>query len=113
MATGKTKGQAPSGFGSLTDFDPYDAEDRPKLSGVYVFYDISDRPIYVGQAKNISNRVKAHSDKFWFKRPIVERAAFIEIRAATLRSQIEQILIKFLKSNAVLNKQGVDRDDDE
>jgi len=108
-----TAEQEIEGLGSLTDFDPYDAEDRPKLSGVYVFYDISDRPIYVGQAKNISNRVKAHSDKFWFKRPIVERAAFIEIRAATLRSQIEQILIKFLKSNAVLNKQGVDRDDDE
>jgi transcriptional regulator with XRE-family HTH domain len=101
------------GLGSLTDFDPYDSDDRPKLSGVYVFYDISDRPIYVGQSKNIANRVNSHSDKFWFKRPIVERAAFIEIKPATLRSQIEQILIKFLKSNAVLNKQGVDRDDDE
>lgn len=99
------------GLGPLTDFDPFN--EKPKCSGVYVFYDISNRPIYVGKAKNIANRVKAHEEKFWFKRPIVHSAAFVEIRADTLRHQVEQVLIKFLKSNAVMNKQSVDREEDE
>lgn len=101
------------GLGSLTDFDPHAADDRPRCPGVYVFYDISERPVYVGKAKSIAKRVKAHEEKFWFKSPIVQRASFIEIKNAQLRHQIEQILIKFLKSNAVLNKQGVDRGDDQ
>ena len=35
------------GLGSLTDFDPHDKNDRPSGPGVYVFYDVSDRPVYV------------------------------------------------------------------
>ncbi len=99
------------GLGPLLDFDPFN--DRPKCSGVYVFYDISNRPIYVGKAKNIATRVKAHEEKFWFKPPIVHTAAFVEIKADKLRHQMEQVLIKFLKSNAVMNKQSVDRDEDD
>lgn len=98
------------GLGPLTDFDPFN--ERPRCSGVYVFYDISNRPIYVGKAKNIAARVRAHEEKFWFKPPIVHTAAFVEIKADKLRHQMEQVLIKFLKSNAVMNKQSVDRDDD-
>jgi transcriptional regulator with XRE-family HTH domain len=96
------------GLGSLKDFDPYGA-DVPTRPGVYVFYDVSDRPIYIGKAENISQRVRDHEEKFWFKRPIVDRAAFIEIKDSKLRHQVEQVLIKFLKSNAVINKQSVDR----
>lgn len=97
------------GLGPLTDFDPHDASDRPKAPGVYVFYDISDRPVYVGKAGNIFKRVRDHEEKFWFKRPIVERASYVEIAADTLRNQVEQVLIKFLKSNAVINRQSVER----
>ena len=59
------------GLGSLTDFDPYDERNLPSVAGVYVFYDVSERPIYVGKAATISARVKEHKDKFWFKPPIV------------------------------------------
>jgi transcriptional regulator with XRE-family HTH domain len=97
------------GLGSLTDFDPHDDDDLPTVSGVYVFYDVSDRPVYVGKAQNIAKRVGDHSDKFWFKYPIVSHAAYIEIGDDELRHQIEQILIGFLKSNAVINKQSVVR----
>jgi transcriptional regulator with XRE-family HTH domain len=97
------------GLGALTDFDPHDKSDRPTLPGVYVFYDVSDRPIYVGKAEQIAKRVKEHEDKFWFKRPIVNNAAYVEISDKTLRHQVEQVLIKFLKSNAVINKQSVER----
>jgi excinuclease UvrABC nuclease subunit len=74
-----------------------------------VFYDVSGRPIYVGKATVIRDRVRNHHEKFWFKNPIVDHAAYIEIQDERLRTQVEQILIKFLKSNAVLNKHHVER----
>ncbi len=101
--------QQVQGLGSLTDFDPHDESDLPEVAGVYVFYDVSDRPIYVGKSQNIADRVAAHSDKFWFKYPIVSHGAYIEITDKKLRHQVEQILIGFLKSNAVINKQSVAR----
>ena len=96
------------GIGTLTDFDPYSTADWPTCAGVYVLYDVSQRPIYVGKAKQIARRLKVHDEKFWFKRPIVEYASFVTINDATLRHQIEQTMIKFLKSNAVINKQSTD-----
>ena len=100
-------------LGSLQDFDPYALELVPSDPGVYVFYDIADRPVYVGRSSNIKRRIKSHHDRFWFKPPIVTAAAFIRIEDANLRNQIEEIFIKFLKSNAVINKIHVDRDNDE
>jgi transcriptional regulator with XRE-family HTH domain len=97
------------GIGSLVDFDPYDDRGLPRCPGVYVFYDISDRPVYVGKAGVIRDRVRNHQDRFWFKSPIVSHGAYIEIGDEELRTQVEEVLIKFLKSNAVLNKQHVDR----
>jgi ribosome-binding protein aMBF1 (putative translation factor) len=97
------------GIGEFQEFNPYDFDDRPSDPGVYVFYDISERPIYVGEGQNIGKRINDHSDKFWFKKPIVETAAYIVVGDKELRQSIETILIKFLKSNAVINKQKVDR----
>jgi len=96
--------------GELIDFNPHDPKEIPNLPGVYVFYDISQRPIYVGQAANIADRVKDHHEKFWFKRPIVELGAYVEIKDKTLRNQVETVLIQFLKSNAVINKNKIARD---
>jgi transcriptional regulator with XRE-family HTH domain len=96
-------------LGSLIDFDTSDAGTWPREPGVYVFYDISDRPIYVGKAANIKQRIGQHVEKFWFKPPIVERGSYIRIDDENLRSQVEKILIGFLKSNAVINRQLVVR----
>jgi transcriptional regulator with XRE-family HTH domain len=93
------------GLGAFADFDSLDEDDWPTEGGIYVFYDVSQRPIYVGQAKSIASRIKAHQDKFWFKSPIVEYASYVPVQNAKLRDQIERILIKFLKANAVLNRQ--------
>lgn len=60
-------------------------------------------------ANDIADRIRDHEDRFWFKRPIVERASYIPVKDDKLRRQIETILIKFLKSNAIINKQGVER----
>jgi len=97
------------GLGSLEDFDPHVDSERPTEAGIYVLYDISERPVYVGEGGNVRTRIKDHEDKFWFKRPIVESASWINVADDDLRKQIETLLIKFLKSNAVINKQNVDR----
>jgi hypothetical protein len=39
----------------------------------------------------------------------VENAEYVRIEDETLRKQLEETLIKFLRRNAVLNKQLVDR----
>ena len=98
-----------SGVSELIDFDPHDPGEHPALSGVYVLYDISERPLYVGQGKAIDKRLRDHTDKFWFRSPIVETAAYVQIDDRVLRERVEAVLIKFLKSNAVINKKLVDR----
>jgi hypothetical protein len=97
------------GVGRLSDFEPHNEDDYPREPGVYVFYDISDRPVYVGQSRDIRRRVREHVEAFWFKQPIVQTAAYVRVDDDTLRSQLEETLIKFLKSNAVINKSHVDR----
>jgi transcriptional regulator with XRE-family HTH domain len=97
------------GVGEWFNFDPNNIADWPTVAGIYALYDISDRPIYVGQGQKISARLRDHAEKFWFRPPIVQSAAFMEIDKKELREQIEKVLIKFLKSNAVLNQQNVDR----
>ena len=97
------------GLGKLEDFDPHSPDERPKGPGVYVLYDISERPIYVGEAQNVGARIQQHVEKFWFKSPIVESASWIKIADSKLRRQIEQLMIRFLKRNAVINKQHVER----
>jgi transcriptional regulator with XRE-family HTH domain len=96
--------------GEFVDFDPHDDTNIPDEPGVYVFYDISDRPIYVGQSKSIRDRiVNDHVTRFWYRAPVVQNASYVRIEDEGLRAKIEKVMIKFLKSNAVINKQGVDR----
>jgi transcriptional regulator with XRE-family HTH domain len=99
-------------IGELIDFNPYDQKDLPSKPGVYVFYDISGRPIYVGKSGNIAGRLKDHEDKFWVRPPIVQTAAYVEIPDQTTRGQVETVLIQFLKNNAVMNKNKTVREAD-
>jgi transcriptional regulator with XRE-family HTH domain len=101
-----------TGVGELIDFNPYDQKELPTKAGVYVLYDISQRPIYVGKASNIAGRLNDHGTRFWYKRPLVETGAYIEIQNKLLRDQIETVLIQFLKNNAVINKQRTVREED-
>jgi transcriptional regulator with XRE-family HTH domain len=98
------------GLGQMEGFEPHLDDERPTEPGIYVLYDISNRPIYVGQGDNIRSRIRIHEEKFWYRRPIVESALWIKIPDPTLRRQIEKLLIKFLKDNAVINVQDVERD---
>ncbi len=96
-------------IGELTEFDPYDQAGYPRVAGIYVLYDICERPLYVGQGMSIDKRLRNHVDKFWFKSPIVESASYVRIDDKSLRERVEAVLIKFLKGNAVINKRLVDR----
>lgn len=103
----QAKAAAVPEVGVMREFDPHEPKDYPSEAGVYVFYDKSDRPIYVGESGNIGKRVRTHSEKFWFKAPIVDNASYVAITDARLRRQVEAVLLAFLRSNAVLNVQGV------
>lgn len=92
------------GLGKFLDFSPFEPDDIPDCPGVYILYDRSERPIYVGRG-DISIRIRDHKTRFWFKEPIVQFGAYIEVRDESLRKQLEEILIRFLKGNAVVNKQ--------
>lgn len=103
-----------SGIGSLVDFNPSDKSDWPDCHGVYVLYDRSQRPVSVGSSKNsIKNRLKQHQEKFWFRSPIVKYGSYIEVADKNLREQLEQVMIKFLKATAVLNKRDTEGFDEE
>ncbi|TXN33403.1 hypothetical protein FV220_02670 [Methylobacterium sp. WL19] len=96
---------------SWSDFTPSDLQTIPQAGGVYVFYDTTDRPVYVGMSKaNVRARVKDHQTRFWFKEPLVVRGAFLEIPDPELCLKIETILIKFLGKHALLNVKGAIRD---
>jgi transcriptional regulator with XRE-family HTH domain len=101
------------GLGSLTDFDPYEQKLWPTCAGIYVLYDNTERPVYVGKPQRIADRLKIHEkQKFWIV-PLVTYASYIEVNNEKTRHQLEQVLIKFLKSNAVLNKQSVESFEEE
>jgi hypothetical protein len=96
------------GLGTVEDIaDPYDKPNWPNVPGIYVLYDNTQRVIYVGKAKNIATRLNHHFTQFWFRQPIVQYASYIKVDNARLRHQLEQTMIAFLRSHAVINKLGV------
>lgn len=98
-------------LGAFSQFDPYDESSWPVEPGVYILYDISDRPIYVGKSRNsVASRLRDHQTRFWYKRPLVTHAAYIAVGDPELVLAIETLLIKVLRSMAVVNQKGVVRD---
>lgn len=95
---------------AMSDFDPNAGRDLlPNVAGVYVLYDRTERPVYIGKSKNIRDRISNnHQQKFWFKSPIVMNGSYIAIEDKALRHHIEQIMIKILKSNLVINIQSTE-----
>jgi hypothetical protein len=107
-----TRQQEVFGLGALADFDPYDRASLPVHTGVYVLYDGVNRPVYVGKAcrRSIRVRMQEHYEKFWFRRPIVDRGSSIRVDDEALCSRLEITLIKLFRSNVLLNRHHVKRD---
>lgn len=109
----KAKGRTSSVDGyqtELVSFDVYDKSTHPDQGGVYIFYDITGRPVYIGKSQNIKRRIRDHAEKKWFLAPFVQKGAYVLIEDELLCSFVENLLIRVIGQNLVLNKQGVDRD---
>ncbi len=100
------------GVGEFSDFSPWDDSMIPEEPCVYVYYDRTDRPIYVGQTKNLRKRNKQHQaqDK-WFIPRLVERGGYFAVRDDAHRSQLEKVLIRFLGRNYIFNGTGARKDE--
>jgi transcriptional regulator with XRE-family HTH domain len=100
-------------LGEFREFDPHDKDNWPTGPGVYILYDISGRPIYIGKSKNsVAGRLRDHQTRFWYKAPMVARAAYISVKDEKLVCDLETVLIKVLGPHAVINERGVVRDVD-
>lgn len=93
-------------IGNHYDLDLENLEDFDEVAGIYIFWDKNDRPVYIGESKNIYNRIKQHSEKFWFREPVVQSASYIEVDDSDLRRKVERTLISVLSYELVFNKQS-------
>lgn len=96
-------------LGPLEDFDPNNEVEWPKVPGVYVLYDAGDHAAYVGQSNNIATRLRSHRDKNWWNRHYVRSGSFVAVSDPKIRLSLEQLLIRFMRSHAVINQQLVKR----
>ena len=98
-------------LGEFSQFDPHDDAQWPAEPGVYILYDVSERPIYIGKSKmSVAGRLRDHETRFWFKRPLVASAAYVAVKDPRLVLDVESLLIKVLRSLAIVNQKGVVRD---
>jgi transcriptional regulator with XRE-family HTH domain len=111
----ETESQTIPGLGTLVGFDPHEQDSLPRCHGVYVLYDKTARPVYVGRAtkRHISVRIPEHYEKFWFRRPVIDSGRYIEIPGEELCARTETLLIKVLDRHLLLNRQGVSSEEDE
>jgi transcriptional regulator with XRE-family HTH domain len=91
--------------GEWSEFDPHSDEELPDGGGVYVLYDATERPIYIGMSEDIGRRIREHSMKKWFIQPVVSAAGAIQIADKKLRRQVEKALIKVLGRSLLINQQ--------
>lgn len=94
---------------ALEDFDPHNEIEWPKVPGVYVLYDAGEHPVYVGESQNIASRLRSHREKNWWIKHFVHSGSFVTVTDKVIRHSLEQVLIRFLKSHAVINEQSVQR----
>lgn len=97
-------------IGVWQDFVIEDVDSWPTSPGVYILYDVSKRPTYVGKSQNIRNRLREHKRQKWWVDETVVTAAYIEVKDVNLRSRLEEILITFANGNILVNKNLVERD---
>ena len=60
----------------------------------------------IGKAQNVRSRIASHREKKWFLEDIIEYGMLFYSDDENERKKIEDILIKFLRTNAWLNKAG-------
>ena len=88
------------------DFNPHDHDSIPNKPGVYALFSPTNVVLYVGKAQNVSSIIASHREKKWFLEDIIEYGMLFYSDDENERKKIEDILIKFLRTNAWLNKAG-------
>lgn len=88
------------------DFNPHDHDSIPNKPGVYALFSPTNIVLYVGKAQNVRSRIASHREKKWFLQDIIEYGMLFYSDNENERKKIEDILIKFLRTNAWLNKAG-------
>jgi transcriptional regulator with XRE-family HTH domain len=92
----------------INDIDDWQAEasrTREKIPCIYIIYDKSNRPVYIGQTDNLYRRFKNHEREFWWKKPIAHRYAYIVVEDAKFRRDVEKVMIKLVGTHALMNEQ--------
>lgn len=90
--------------GGWVTFDPHVVRERPQKSGVYVMFDRNGSPVYVGESEDIAKRWRQHEEKFWFKQPIVEAAAYVPLEDRAERQRLEAALTWVLRRTVLFNR---------
>lgn len=115
-------GKATTSIGQRKDFDPHYRGDKKSQSertdpsakrpwpqknnpGVYVFFSSDGHPEYVGKAGDVRTRLSQHEEKFWFRKPVLEKACYFPIEDREMRARIEGMLISVIgEKQLILNK---------
>ena len=89
----------------FSDFSAWDDSTISETGCVYVYYDRTERPVYIGETNNLRARNRQHgdNDKCFFRR-LVESGAYVRIDSADERKRFEKLLIQFLRRNFLFNK---------
>jgi transcriptional regulator with XRE-family HTH domain len=101
-------------------FNPMDRSDWPPKgsSGVYVLYDKTHHPVYVGESIHIGIRLGEHKDyeqkEFdkWFDATAVY-GSYIEVADEKARIELEWVMIRFLKDSLLFNIKYTEPEEDE
>lgn len=104
---------AQGGFGEYQGpfpFKEWESSIDDKTPGIYVFYDVSNRPVYIGESKDIKRRIYEHDREFWFKPPVVHKVAYLVVKDDDIRARLEAAMIALVGEHAILNKQHTRRE---
>ena len=94
-------------FEGTFDVKEWESNAKPgeKIQCIYVIYDKSNRPVYIGQTNDLRSRFKNHEREFWWKEPIAQRFAYIVVKDSEFRKKAEKVMIKLVGTHALMNEQ--------
>ncbi len=85
------------GIGKFARVDPESWQDLPTTPGVLILFDLSERPIYVGESTNLRDLVRAGRKLQWFSYPLVTKIGYSEVEDDNLRHQALDLLQRTCK----------------
>ena len=105
LAEEESRKESETELGNFHEFQSVDESTMPPMPCVYVYYDRTERAVYVGETDNLRRRHRQHheNDKWCIPR-IVEYGAYVETRTRDQRKSLEKLLIQFLRRNTVFNR---------